>query len=283
MPSRVGINRFFVCIAPLLLSSVAFAQGIRNSDHDLSFSSTGTIHDTLATQNQICIFCHTPHKAPSTQLAWNHNGTLATSWQWGTDLDGAALTRTSFGTPLPTTLRSSSKRCLGCHDGSVALGDVFNAGDGAAGIIPGLASIPGFTDAAGRLIDATHIIGGPVAGTVGAMGGNHPISIPYAGQTGYNGLNSLVPASLLGDVIGGYYSVSTAGCTSTTGVCTTAPLSDGRNGAAINLIPNTPGTTTNVGVECATCHEPHNRFGFDFFTRVDIRNASGLCRSCHNK
>jgi hypothetical protein len=268
-----------VIVAAVATPAVAFAQvGIRNSDHDLSNTSLAPLHNANAAENQICNYCHTPHRAQSTQFLWNHTPTLNTSWTWGNDLDGNPLTATTAGTPLPTTLRSGSKRCLACHDGSVAIGDVSNAGDGAAGIIPGLESIAGFTDATGKLIDTSHMMG---AG--GNMGGNHPVSIPYAGQTGYNSLDSAVPASSLGGAVGGYYDVTTAGCVSPTGLCTTAPATDGRNGAAINLIPNVSGGTTNVGVECTSCHEPHGKFGYGWFTRVDVENASGLCRSCHNK
>jgi hypothetical protein len=263
----------------LLLPTAVFAQGIRNSDHDLSNSSTAALKNANPANNEICIYCHTPHRAQSTQFLWNHSPTLTVAWNWGNDLDGNAMTKTTTGTNLPSTLRSGSKRCLGCHDGSVAIGDVSNAGDGVAGIIPGLASIVGLTDASGRLIDAAKLIG---AG--GNMGGNHPVSIPYAGETGYNGINSSVPAAWIGPaVVGGYYNVSVVGCTSPTGVCTTAPVTDGRNGAAVNLVPNLAGGTTNLGVECSSCHEPHNQYGFAYFTRIDVANASGLCRSCHNK
>lgn len=269
-----------ILIATLMLPAAAFAQaGIRNSDHDLSNSSTAALKNQSGAANQICIYCHTPHKAQSTELLWNHTATLQTTWTWGLDLDGAALTKTTTGTNLPSTLRSASKRCLGCHDGSVALGDVSNAGDGAAGVIAGLAGITNFTDGDGKLADLTHQVG-----VSGAMGGNHPVSIPYAGQSGYNGLNSSVPAAWIGaNVVGGYYDAVTAGCTSTTGVCTSAPASDGRNGSLINLIPNVVGASTNVGIECSSCHEPHGKYGNAYFTRVDVANASGLCRSCHNK
>jgi predicted CXXCH cytochrome family protein len=267
-------------IVTLALPGVAMAQGIRFTDHDLSFSGGKNVNPA---NNQICIYCHTPHKAQSTNLLWNHTATLATSWNWGVDLDGAALSATFTGTPLPATLKSGSKRCLGCHDGSVAIGDVSNASNGVGAIIPGLANLS-FSDAAGHLNDPGKQLS-TVTGTVGTMGGNHPISIPYAGQLGYNGISSSVPATWMGGAIGGYYDIATGvACTSTTGVCTSAPATDGRNGAAINLIPNVVGATTNVGVECSTCHEPHNKYApFSFFTRVDFANASGLCRSCHNK
>jgi predicted CXXCH cytochrome family protein len=269
--------RKLALLAFFLVPAAASAQstGIRNSAHDLS-SSSGSTTGIKSSQDQICVFCHTPHKAQSTQLLWNHSATANATASWGNDLDGVnALTKTTAGTSLPTSIRSASKRCLGCHDGSVAIGDVSNAGGGSAGTGLSLAAVTGKVDANGKLIDGTHVIG---AG--GNMGGNHPISIPYAGQTGYNGANSQAIAD---GAIGNYFLVTTAGCTSPSGICTTAPASDGRNGAAINLIPNVPNGTTNAGVECTSCHEPHNKFGNPYFTRVAVTTASGLCRSCHNK
>ncbi len=259
--------------ATLLPAAAMAAPGIRNSAHDLSSSSAATVHNSV--DNQICKYCHTPHQAQSTQLLWNHTATANNVANWGNDLDGNALTATTAGTPLPTTVRGGSKRCLGCHDGSVAIGDVSNAGGGQKGVIAGLENINGYTDANGKLIDAAKVIG-----VGGNMGGNHPVSIPYAGQTGYNNSDSKATAD---DNIGNYFKATNAGCTSATGWCTDSPASDGRNGAAINLIPNAAGGQTNFGIECSSCHEPHNKYGFANFARVDNTVASGLCRSCHNK
>jgi len=256
-----------------LLPALCWAQGIRNSPHDLSMTSSATVKATAETQ--ICKFCHTPHTSQSTQLLWNHTQTAQAGYSWGNDLDGSPITMTGHGTNLPTTLRNASKRCLGCHDGSVAIGDVSNVGTGGPGRIA-VAVVAGRTDANGNLINA-----GVQVGVGGSMAGSHPVSIPYAAQTGYNGQNSGVPPSLVDNAIGNYWMVRTTGCTSPSGVCTQAsgaPV----DGAAINLIPQTPGSATNVGIECGTCHEPHNKTGLPYFSRVDM-NQSGLCRSCHNK
>lgn len=265
----------YLFLLAFVLPTAAFAQ-IRNSRHDLSNTATGPgPKNTNVAENQICKYCHTPHRAQSTQLVWNHTQTATVVFNWGTDLDGSPLTATRQGTALPTALRNASKRCLGCHDGTVALGDVSNAGGGVAGVIPGLASIAGETNAAGQLSNAAYIVG---AG--GNMGGNHPISIPYAGET-YGAVTSVVLAD---SSLGNYWSTTTTGCVSNSGVCTSAPATDGRNGIAINLIPFTPGATTNLGVECVSCHEPHNKYDPNpYFTRVNVNAASGLCRSCHNK
>ncbi len=269
------LTKFALLLA--LIPAASFAQGIRNTRHDLSNTATGPgPKNTNVNENQICKYCHTPHRAQSTQLVWNHTQTATTTFSWGQDLETPPnnLTATTQGTPLPTTLRLASKRCLGCHDGTVALGDVSNAGGGVAGIIPGLANIPGETNGSGQLSNVAYLVG-----VGGNMGGNHPVSIPYAGQT-----YGVASQALADNAIGNYYQVTNAGCVSTSGYCTTAPTNTETDGTRINLVPYTPGSTTQFGVECVTCHEPHNKYGPNpYFTRVNVNAASGLCRSCHNK
>jgi predicted CXXCH cytochrome family protein len=250
---------------------LASAQGIRNTAHDLSASSTIASGVKATTDNEICKFCHAPHKAQSSDLAWNHLQTANTTWNWG------GATSTSSGTPLPTTnLRSSTRICLGCHDGTVSVGAVNNVGGGVGGTIA-MATVAGKTDSTGKIIEARDLVG-----AAGNLSSNHPIGIPYAGQTGYNGVNSAIPAASVNNLPGGYWKVQVGGCASPTGVCTQAtgaPL----NGTRINLIPNVPNGTTNLGIECDTCHDPHNKYGLANFLRVEGTSSDALCRSCHNK
>ncbi len=258
-----------------LLPTAAFAQGIRNSRHDLSSSSSATAAKST-TSNEICIFCHTPHRAISTQMAWNHTQTAVATINWGTDLSGGALTSTLSGTALPTTLRPASKRCMACHDGTVALGSLNNIGGGVAGTIAVTGADVGGT---GLLTNSAYLVG---TGGGTNLGGNHPVSIPYAGQT-YYGVTSGVSAAKVGAaVLGGYYDVVVTGCQSASGNCTSAATAPA-NGLAINLLPD--GTAgVHVGVECTSCHEPHNKNGpIPFFLVVDNTTQSALCRSCHNK
>jgi predicted CXXCH cytochrome family protein len=258
---------------PLAASAYTEPTGIRNSAHDLSSTSTTPGAIKATTDNEICKFCHAPHKTQSTQLVWNHQLTGAAAYGWGNDLDGNALTKTTLGTTLASTIRGASKRCFSCHDGTVALGSVSNVGGGVAGTI----AIPvaaGKVSATFTLAEAAYQV---VATT---MSGHHPVSIPYAGQTAYNGLTS---AAVADGTVGNYYQTATGASCSGVAVCTAAPTSDGRNGTVINLIPNAVGGTTNVGIECVSCHEVHSKFGNNYFLRLPNTTSSGLCRSCHNK
>ncbi|MBI4821717.1 MAG: hypothetical protein HY791_35985 [Deltaproteobacteria bacterium] len=267
-------------VTVLVAPSVAFAQvarvegqaGIVATPHNLGNNAVVAGRRVTASvgEDQICKFCHSPHFVGSTQLLWNRNMSFAdlTFGGWGQDLDGNALTTTLQGTTLPTGLLSPSRRCLSCHDGTIAVGDLKNAGGGVAGVLTML----GAGQAAGMLtlMDVT----------VTNLGGNHPISIPYGkSSAAYNGITTSVPAS---DTA--WWAVdTTATCVSTTGICTSAPATAPLNGPAINLYRGVGVGGTGEGVECSTCHEPHNKYGNPFFLRVSVTDQSGLCRSCHNK
>jgi predicted CXXCH cytochrome family protein len=116
------------------------AQTIVGSAHDFS-------DDAWNTTGQICIVCHTPHNADSTITnapLWNHETTVATF----TTYTSATMNATT-GQP-----DASSKLCLSCHDGTVA---VDNFGDQTGG---------------------THFItGNALVGT--DLNNDHPISFVY--------------------------------------------------------------------------------------------------------
>jgi hypothetical protein len=110
------------CIALVGLAGTANAQ-ITNSMHDFSsYAWSG---------GEICKPCHTPHFAqPSTvsYALWNHDLTTATYTMFG-GTSGTAI----------ADLDSSSRLCLSCHDGTVAL-DSFGGASG-TNYIPGGANL----------------------------------------------------------------------------------------------------------------------------------------------
>ncbi|MBI4817250.1 MAG: hypothetical protein HY791_13390 [Deltaproteobacteria bacterium] len=251
----------FLMLAP----AGAFAQGIVGSRHDLSVTGNANAHAT--TEAELCKFCHTPHKANSTSLLWNHRQTAVAAFTWG----GATIT--AAGTTLPSSLKPASKQCMGCHDGTISVGDLYNGGAG----IPSIIAMTGAGLTAGGMLAVGSAY---LLASGGDMSGNHPISIPYAGQANYNGISSTAIAN---GTIGNYWGVAVAGCNTPSGVCTTA-TGGGLDGTRINLLRDT--TTNTYGIECTSCHEPHNQFGGAtgnvYFLRLGM-SQSVLCRSCHNK
>lgn len=244
---------------------LAASAQISGSKHDLSAGNAAvSVH--AATQSQLCIFCHTPHHAIQQKLIWNHNATVA-----GDTFTNVSLASgTSLGAAF-NPLQAPTLACLSCHDGSQAVGAVNNAGAGSTTAIA-MVSAAADINGANQMIGYAELSKGGVAG-VGAMDNNHPVSIPYAGQT-YNGQASKAVASA---AYGYYNPVSTAGCTSASGVCTAAVIA--ANGQAINLY----GSSAAAGVECGSCHEVHNKItGNGFFLRAP-QTGSQICLACHNK
>jgi hypothetical protein len=89
---------------------------IRDTKHNLSMSGPGPFK--ALEESRICRFCHTTHAAAPKQPLWNHElsqGAYYQTYQSPT-FDAALSGQTSF---VPD---GSSKLCLGCHDGTVALG-----------------------------------------------------------------------------------------------------------------------------------------------------------------
>ncbi len=239
-----------LALAALLVPGLAMAA-IANSKHDLSFGSTTPLKttDNTAAGGQICIFCHTPHKANQQALIWNHAQSAATI--------GFTAANTTAGTPLPTTISApGTKRCMDCHDATVSLGQVANIGGGVNGT---------FNMTNGITVMPTAYQVGP------SLDNNHPVGIPYAGAS-YNGVTSGVSSSSIG-VAGGFYNyTASSACLNGSGVCTTAS----------NTIEIVRGSTSGYGMECVSCHEPHNRYAFSYLLRADPA-GSAICLSCHNK
>ncbi len=96
------------------------AQDVTNTRHNLSSTPAAGVTRTFAssTVDEVCVFCHTPHNAlPDAQL-WNHLPTSAVTY---TPYSSTTLAA-SPGQPTGT-----SRLCLACHDGTVALGALQNA------------------------------------------------------------------------------------------------------------------------------------------------------------
>lgn len=99
---------FFTMSIALLLAQVGFGQTMVGTSHDFS-------GDTWNATGEICIVCHTPHNAITTVAEaplWNHQVTGVTNYV----LYASSTLNATVGQP-----DASSKLCLSCHDGTVAM------------------------------------------------------------------------------------------------------------------------------------------------------------------
>lgn len=258
-------GHFKAVLITLLLLGLAVQAGaervsdIANTKHNFSVGSGNSVKATA--EDELCVFCHTPHGANTNADAplWNRSlGQSSYTPYTSSSLDALGLDQPG----------GSSKLCLSCHDGTIAIGsvnvlngaftdqnpntaDINMTGAGTGGVIPsGQGTSTGFTRRLGT--DLTN---------------DHPVSFTYddalASQDGELRLPST--SSHIGNRIPGVFPL--------------VPLENGQ-------------------LQCSSCHDPHikdsvetnikflrlNRYqkspvvAGDFDATNDI-----ICLACHNK
>lgn len=249
---------------------------VRNTKHNLSASSPGSVK--AVSESQVCAFCHTPHAATSGMTPlWNRARSNATYTTYtSSSLDAQAIQGT-LDQP-----GGSSKLCLSCHDGTLAIGNV-NVLGGQGSMTPGTISIPMTgTGTGGVMSDGSGTASGFTRNLGINLTNDHPISLNYTsalatrdGELRAVDANQKWPPGN-GAVIG----VRTSG-----------------------YRPAVPLEATGTGgvgqVQCGTCHDPHLREtdasrGNQKFLRLnrfqeatptnthDVANDI-ICLSCHDK
>lgn len=97
-----------------LAASSAGFDSIVNTPHNLSTTGPGTVR--AVSEDRVCVFCHTPHNARTVAPLWNRRDSNAVY----TPYDSPTITA------KPGQPTGSSKLCLSCHDGTIALGDLVS-------------------------------------------------------------------------------------------------------------------------------------------------------------
>jgi len=232
---------------------------IANTKHNFSVGSSGNVKAT--NENELCVFCHTPHGASTSITAplWNRDvGSSTYNLYSSSSLDALGL-----GQP-----GGSSKVCLSCHDGMIAIGNVNVLNGAATDGNPATADISMLGTGAGGTMPAGQ---GATTGFTRLLGtdlsNDHPISFTYDDSLASRDGELRFPSSsaYMGNRI--------------PGVKPTIPLENNQ-------------------VQCISCHDPHirdtvisnikflrlNRFqatpplGGAFDKTNDI-----ICLGCHDK
>ncbi len=110
------MNKSIVILLTLLAARPLLAQetSVVDSPHNLSAGGPGEVR--AVAEEQVCIFCHTPHHAAPVIPLWNRSMPLEAY----TPYTSRALDA-EVGQPT-----GMSKMCLSCHDGTIALGAVLS-------------------------------------------------------------------------------------------------------------------------------------------------------------
>jgi hypothetical protein len=227
--------------------------GIANSMHDFSHESWNTTRD-------LCGPCHMAHGSDvNNQLIplWGH----ATTTRTFTPFTSPTVVASSIAIGQPN---GSSKACLSCHDGSLAVNQYGGAIQGGSP----------------RMINSDFHVGAN-----GDLRGDHPLSFTYDSTLAAQ----IIPANSL-------YDPSTR--------VLSAIVSSGNNlaGQTVQAAMLFPDVNNSPKLQCASCHDVHRQRGDSSFNSdagsvtgpghnplLVIFNlgqdgsGSALCRACHNK
>lgn len=140
-------------LAVQMTTSAQVTMTSPTNKHNLSTSGPGPVR--AAEMTEICIFCHTPHNSDPAPPLWNQALSSGVTYTAYSSTTMAA----SPGAPA-----GSSKLCLSCHDGTVAVGVTLSQGRIAVGGVDGAGRMTGPSVLGTNLSDDHPIAFVPVTG-----------------------------------------------------------------------------------------------------------------------
>jgi len=205
----------------LLMGTGGFAlaeivKNVAKTNHNLSVTGPGTVK--ASSEGQICVFCHTPHNA----------NIKVTAPLWNREL--SSLTYTTYTSASMEAVTDqpggSSKLCLSCHDGTLAIGTV--------GVLNGVGPVS--ISVSGTNLGAIPTGPDEQSGNTRDIGidlsNDHPISFTYdAALASYDGELRAPPV-----IVGSTPIVANS---------------------TVGVVPKPLFPLVGDQLQCATCHDPH--------------------------
>jgi predicted CXXCH cytochrome family protein len=272
MKRFLNITILFLSVLPLKVGS----QSIATSKHNLSAHGPGTIK--AVSENEVCIFCHTPHNARTTGPLWNKQdpGTTYTLYT-------SSTLNATIGQPDGTSIM-----CLSCHDGTIALGSIVSSSTTIS--FGGLTTLPSGKSNLGTNLSDDHPISFIYDATLAATNGqlktpaaiNAPVSLDR---------NSKMQCTSCHDAHDDTYSKFLVQTTQNSALCyschdkaywgsSSHSTSTKRwNGAGTNPWFHSAYTTVAENA-CENCHAPHTAGGSNRI--MNYPQEEDNCLNCHN-
>ena len=225
MKQKMSVLLVGWAVMSLLIASVAMAKGtpgIRYTIHNMA-STNALNYYKGSTEDEICIYCHTPHGGSLTGPLWNRPTAVGStdgndnfiaadlkSTDYFTHYNSATLT--AFAGGNNRVVNDESLLCMTCHDGTIAVNRVLNVSNRTApdATWPEI-RIDNTSDTWAALTDTTmsglpgKIIGSTIEKmgiddrTGGDLSDDHPISFHYSAALASDiGLRSLEDAQAAG-------------------------------------------------------------------------------------
>lgn len=281
-------ERIIHILAAWMLPAALLAQSsVVDSKHNMSAGGPGTI--VAETERAVCVFCHTPHSSNTAQVhapLWNRSASSVSSYSL---YSSSYLTSLSY--PSPVQPNAKSKLCLSCHDGTIALGAVYNP-PGAGGAITMANSVTTMPATAGGYIGTD-------------LGNDHPVGFTYDPvsdpelvsrswpwgtpvQLDPDAVNGRLECHTCHDVHDNQYTHFLQMSNVNAGLCTFCHAKTGWSGAGVvhristqSYTPPGEPTTTIAEWSCRNCHTSHGA-GTGGFLLEETEEATCLQSGCHD-
>ena len=244
---------FVFCLVSLAAcSAMAQPSTIVGSPHDLSVGGPGPVRAVF--EDQVCIFCHTPHNASPIRPLWNRY----------LPVDNYRIYASRALDAVPGQPTGSSKMCLSCHDGTIALGVVYSRTDPIL-LAGGVTFLP----------DGPSNLGTDLSD-------DHPISFRYDSALSAQDAHLLDPALLPEEVqLDAFGELQ----------CTTCHDAHDDSRGNFMVMHNLESqlckachqitdTTITDHQDCSACHQPHTAPSGPYLLRGPT--VSDTCFSCHD-
>jgi predicted CXXCH cytochrome family protein len=146
---RAVRGKLFLILLAAFFGFSARSASVVGSIHDLSVGGSGSIK--AVSEKNVCVFCHTAHHANGETPLWNHTMSSVSNY---VVYSSARFTNLNIIVQQPN---GSSRLCLSCHDGTVALGNV-SSGAAQIQMQGGVTTMPSGANNLGTDLSADHPI-----------------------------------------------------------------------------------------------------------------------------
>jgi len=262
--------------AALLMTCNSAWAAIADTKHNLSTSGPGTIK--AVSEDQICIFCHTPHNSSASAPLWNRRDPGSTYIPYSSS--------TAIANPGQPT--GASILCLSCHDGTIALGEILSSPTDIV-MAGGVTTMPPGDALLGTDLSDDHPVSFDYTTSI-TSGGEYvdPSSLTGTVRLDANGQMQCTSCHEPHDNTWGKFLVKSARAS---GLCMTCHLKTGWEQSPHNLSGATwngqgtdpwPATGWNNVADngCQNCHRPHSAGSRERLLNYAIEENN--CSACHN-
>jgi len=255
---KINVILIVIMLLSITIPGLAVDKStVVNTVHNLSTSGPGDIKSS--TENKVCVFCHTPHNSSPSSPLWNHtfSGDTYTAY------NSSTLDTTSSS--MAALSGSTTKLCLSCHDGTIALGDLANMNISVS-------------DSSGSKLDADESLANTASANLGTdLSDDHPVLFKPEGDLEVN---------TKADGVKLYDDVGYLQCTSChnphNNTYDNFLVRDNTDSALCTTCHDKTGWTASVHDQylgCGDCHTPHNA---NEPVRLKAASEEKLCYQCHD-